>query len=385
MHWTSTVAVCALLVGVACTALAQESPEEAKRRAALEAERRALEERKVRERDEAQARAMEEAKRKAEAERRAAESGKDAPQAQFRVTLAGTVANEQGIKVGGGEVLVTYDSSVAGGHLRMVPRPETVSAGRLGADGVFRVEFAIQAVASLKSLRLGISVAHPDYLPGPQLELDAAAGSSQENLVVTLRAGAEVSGRVTEESGAPLAGVLVSAVRDTGLEKAAGKQPLIEQTRQVRTDSNGNYTIKGLHAGTYVVHTERAGWGSADYTPSLALKDREAKAGFDFKLPRVTALFAKVTLSDGATGPIRVQVRFTNGENQGLVSNGVIENGRLVVETANTGAWTIEIVSDDYRPSAAMQVEIAENKHHDLGEIALTRKAKEDYPELPND
>lgn len=385
MHWTSTVVACALLLAAFTTSLAQESPEEAKRRAAIEAERRALEERKLREKDEAAARAMEEAKRKAEAERRAAQSGKDAPQAQFRVTLAGTVANEQGIKVGGGEILVQYNSTAASGEPVTVAVPATISAGKVGADGVFRAEFVVQAVAHVKSLALGISVTHADYLPGPQLVLDAERGSEHTGLALTLRAGAEVSGRVIEDSGAPLAGVLVRAVRDTGLEKAAGKQPLVEQTREVRTDRNGNYTIKGLHPGSYEVSTLRTGWGSADYTPKLELKERQAKPGFDFKLPRVTALFAKVTLSDGGTGTLRVQVRFANGEKQGLVSNGVIENGQLVVETANTGAWTIEIVSDDYLATAPTEVEIVENKHHDLGEITLTRKAKEDYPELPND
>lgn len=382
MRWTSRVAVCAVALLVFSTAMAQESPDEAKRRAALEAEKRAAQER---DKDEARAREVEETKRKAEAERRAAESGKDAPQAEFRVTLAGTVSNEQGLRIGGAEVQVTYDSSLAGGHLRMVPRPETVVVGRVAADGTFRVEFGIKAVKGLNSLRLGVSIDHADYLPGPQLEFDAAADSVHDALAVTLRKGAEISGRVTDEGGAPLADTLVSAVRDTSVERASGTRKPLEQTREVRTDKQGIYAIRGLHAGQFVVSTQRVGWGSADYTPTLELKERAVKTGFDFKLPKVTALFAKVELSDNASGPVKVTVRFTSGENHGHVANGVIDNGRLAVETANTGTWTIEILADGYRPSAPMEVEIAENQHLELGEITLIRMTKEDYPELPND
>jgi len=367
-------------------AFAQESPDEAKRRAALEAERRALEERKLREQDEARRQEMDEAKRKAELERaRKDESGKSQPQAQFTSTLIGTVANEQGIAIGNCEIHVFYDSMKTAGESRSVPQPASVQAGRSNADGSFRVDFTVIAIAGLATLKLGIHVLSNDYLPGPQLDLEARAGGKHDGLAIVLRAGAEVSGRVTDTSGAPLANTLVRAIRDTGLERAAGKQSPVEQTREARTDRNGNYAIKGLHAGKFEVSTECTGWGSTDYTPKLELADRAAKTGFDFKLPKVTALFANVKLSDGATKPVRVQVLFADKERQGSVASGVIENGRLAVETGNTGKWTIEIVAKDYKSSGPIEVDLTENQHHELGEIKLTRKSAEDYPQLPND
>lgn len=72
-------------------------------------------------------------------------------------------------------------------------------------------------------------------------------------------AAGRIVGRVTDTAGNPLAGAAVSARR------AGADAPGAE----TRTGETGGFQLEGLPPGSYVVHAERAGFGSAEHAVGL--------------------------------------------------------------------------------------------------------------------
>ena len=73
-------------------------------------------------------------------------------------------------------------------------------------------------------------------------QLHVGAGAQVTGINATLAVGARISGRVTSTSGAPLAGVTVSAMTQESLDY-----------RSTSTAADGTYTVQGLPGGTYAL------------------------------------------------------------------------------------------------------------------------------------
>ncbi|HPN36184.1 MAG TPA: FlgD immunoglobulin-like domain containing protein [bacterium] len=82
------------------------------------------------------------------------------------------------------------------------------------------------------------------------------AGEVTANVNFILNAGATVSGRVEDESGQPVDSILVIAL-DPSLFSGGTDEPLLSRLRVAAspTDENGNYTMTGLPAGSYLLRT----------------------------------------------------------------------------------------------------------------------------------
>jgi hypothetical protein len=83
--------------------------------------------------------------------------------------------------------------------------------------------------------------------PGTPLQLDA--GQTLRDIEVRLPRGSAIGGQVSDETGEPVASIMVRAMR---LELAQGQRRLV-QAGMAQTDDRGQYRIWGLHPGEYYV------------------------------------------------------------------------------------------------------------------------------------
>lgn len=154
------------------------------------------------------------------------EAGQDAQLSitlQHGAPLAGTVVNENGVKVAGATVEVDRLSDRA-----------TVQA-TTDASGAWRV----QAVAAG---RYHVSARSADYGPTNAKPLDVDGKSTRDDIVVRVDRGATVFGKVTDAHGDALKGVRI------GLQQVARRDDF-----WATTDERGDYEIRGLPAGTYII------------------------------------------------------------------------------------------------------------------------------------
>jgi len=143
-------------------------------------------------------------------------------------------------------------------RLRLI-RPERLSdAATTGAGGMFQIRRAPRA-------RILLVVQHPDYLP-EFLPVDTRGAKP----TVLLHRGGGITGTVRGARGQPLQGAVVIAVSD-----------VVGDAQEVRTDPRGQYQIRGLRPGKYVVLARAASaGGTLDPQPVEVLEGDVATIGF---------------------------------------------------------------------------------------------------------
>lgn len=133
------------------------------------------------------------------------------------------------------------------------------------ADG----RFAFQGVASGP---WELAVAAEGYLPA-RLSVSQAEGDPAASLVVRLRHGAALNGRVTDaDSGAPVLGALVSARKESA--ELLGP-PTSSADARTRSDEEGLFRLEGLSSGSWVVTAEHSQLGSAKLPVDIDLAGPE--------------------------------------------------------------------------------------------------------------
>jgi uncharacterized GH25 family protein len=156
--------------------------------------------------------------------------------------IAGVVTNEAGKPQANVEVRVRK----AGEGLLL----DVANADKTDAAGAF-------ARAGLLPGQYVITTASPDFLPG-ELTVTVRAGENRADVVVALRAGHVIAGRVVDDRGAPLPGMKVAA--DRARELAPGVQLKSATSGEATTtDAGGNFVLRGLDAGTVNVDAWGAG------------------------------------------------------------------------------------------------------------------------------
>lgn len=155
-------------------------------------------------------------------------------------SITGRVVGEDGQPVSGARVfaLASRGGNVNGDH------------AATGPDGAFKIE-------GLEAAPYGVTVYVPGNFDAAQLEYERGARvyyRPGDDVLVRVMRGGVVTGRVTDASGEPAAGVRVNLVRVRTLEGA----PVREFNRFMRplertTDDRGVYRSYGLLPGVYVV------------------------------------------------------------------------------------------------------------------------------------
>lgn len=213
------------------------------------------------------------------------------------------------------------------------------------------------------------------------------AGQRAAGVTIALEAEAQISGRVVdEESGAPVAGMVVGVFRYGLLPVKSGK-----------TDGEGRYTIKGLPVGEYEMAASpaerpqaapwkkrapdkgRAGYqrtwypGVLDAGAALAVQVPPGGRldGYDFKLRKLPVLAIRgVVEAEGMADRVSFTLSQTNAGRQSHMSAGILERA---------GAFEIaDVPPGDYRLQVSSLPEGGKGRRHASAAVHLSDKAVED-------
>jgi hypothetical protein len=162
------------------------------------------------------------------------------------------------------------------------------SRGAITDDhGRFALEDLPAGLFTLTAARASfITSAYGAKRPGrPGTPIAAGEGQHVDGLFVTLWRGAAIAGAITDETGAPVPGIPVTAIP----ARAGGARLLTLSNNPTTTDERGEFRIFGLEPGTYLVSAKPMTSGGGPMTaPSEA---------------EVDALLAAVRRGDAAPPP----------------------------------------------------------------------------------
>jgi hypothetical protein len=182
-----------------------------------------------------------------------------------------------------------------------------------------------------------------------------AAGGTTANINVALDPGGILSGTVSS-SGVPMSGETVSAPQNFGATAVEGHSDAGDH--YATTDSNGNYTIKGLSAGNYGVELEPnneavatqwfPGVSAEDLASTFTVTALSVHDSIDFNEVGTGTIHGHVldAMNDAALDGAEVDVKLVNGT--GAQSSG--DNVDASTTTDNNGSYTVTgLPPGDYR------------------------------------
>jgi protocatechuate 3,4-dioxygenase beta subunit len=210
-------------------------------------------------------------------------------------TIQGKVVDPHGIAIGQTPVLLREDTKTA-----------SMLATRTDASGHFKFERVPRGAYVLGPARVGTSSGAGS---GDELNLQIAAGSRIENVVLTATRGGTISGTVTDEFGDPASALVVAITRASIPSAAAitssltGVAAAQVSGRSTGTDVRGRYRITGLPPGHYVISV----------VPALAAPVAEVhfidESGHDRVFPPASTFYPGVqTMSQASSIPVSENV-----------------------------------------------------------------------------
>jgi len=136
--------------------------------------------------------------------------------------------------------------------------------------------------------------------------LTVSAGSSVTNLLISMKTGASITGKVVDKTGKPLAGIVVSAAIDwhydsAGSDKNATLYYYYLPTRYAITAGDGTYTVTGLSEGTYTLSSvpNSDSEYQGDCCSDIKVTSLASVTAPDLVLPKGAVLSGRVTSQDG--------------------------------------------------------------------------------------
>jgi protocatechuate 3,4-dioxygenase beta subunit len=218
---------------------------------------------------------------------------------------AGTASAELATELGGclaGRVRLPGDAAEAATlaklDVELGPDGQSFSMGSVASAPLFRRVARLDAEGRFELRALPAGHEHA-------LEVDSDAYADQEikgltfepgvvrEVEVALLVGATLSGRVVDESGAPLAGAEVDAAESavwgfTGEEMAKGE-----------TDASGAFVLEHVAPGKCLLLAKKDGYLESE-PEKLELADGESRAGFVLQLGHGATIAGRVSLPDGS-------------------------------------------------------------------------------------
>ncbi len=207
--------------------------------------------------------------------------------------IAGTVTDDGGVGIANVEV-----------HVHAPALPATNASATTAADGTYEIRGLVpdSYVVAFGTAEHGLNYVAEVYDNAPTQSaatmVELAEGQTATGVDAELAHGASISGTVTDEPGAPVAGLHVVAF-------TAGLPAF-----HASTDAAGHYTVNGLPAGSYTVrfsasstftYVEEYWDDSHDWhqvTP-VPLAAAEARTGIDAVLTRAAAVSGTVLTAFG--------------------------------------------------------------------------------------
>ncbi len=224
------------------------------------------------------------------------------------------------------------------GHARPVIRHVVTDAhGGFRIDGVAPGSYVAAAFAS------GLA-------PGGSTAFKVVRGEATSGVVITLRAGALLSGRVVGRDG-PLAGATV--VARAGFGEASNK------LATTTTDRHGEFTLRSL-SGSITLAVAAPSYGNLERMVSL---DAKLAAREDFQLTVEDAHLRGQLLAPDGGAAAGVGVRVVEGPTQ---RSGVTDaQGRFAIDRVASGRYILELRSPEY-PSKRITVDTDRFAEHRL-------------------
>lgn len=121
--------------------------------------------------------------------------------------------------------------------------PQLVAPVTTGADGVFRLGPAAPGKAKLVARCSG----------GDQGSISIAVTAGMPEVVLPVKPGASIAGKVIDGEGKPVGGVTVMGTRKTETQSTMIVNGMVTSGVQVLTSSTGAYVLTSLEAGTYML------------------------------------------------------------------------------------------------------------------------------------
>ncbi len=202
--------------------------------------------------------------------------------------IRGTVVTPAGEPLAGARVSVEF-SSHPGGMMRMVASFFPLGEPRLsGTNGAFELP------SPPAGQKVAITAKAQGYLDARSEDLLTKAGEAIEGVVVRLREGAVLEGKVTAPGGKPVEGALVRYAKEEDGQDY-GRQWRLQSAPPHRTDDAGAFRIPNVDPGRLVVQFSHPAF------VSVSRLDVEAADG---KTAEVSAeLGAALSLSGKVVGP----------------------------------------------------------------------------------
>ncbi len=164
-------------------------------------------------------------------------------------------------------------------------------------------------------LTVTVSVDVPSLAPGRSEALDLQPGA-RTNCPMMLNVGGQITGRVLDEGGAPVAGATLKASGQRGM-MFGGRSP----EREAVSDNDGAFELRGLSAGKYSVAATLEGWRGGKTDERVEVEDGMTLTGTLVTMVRGLSITGTVAMPDGAPAEgarVRLeQARASSGEDGG--------------------------------------------------------------------
>lgn len=238
-------------------------------------------------------------------------------------------------------------------------------------------------ISGLGPRRYTLNASKTDYLPVAMLGIVAAV-SPPGSVAIALQKAAAVSGRVTDEAGAPVPGARVRFARDSNVRALLRGGPAAFLGRPgVTTGPDGAFRMRGLAAEkNLTLEAAKAGYVTAK-RHGLTLKPGEAVK--DVALVVKSGLEARGRVVDSAGQPIAgAEIRLSPVERGGArfvfqfagvnrekpdATTGA--DGSFRVAGLEAGEYALSVSRDGYAPRRVPSATVAEKGPNDWPEIVL--------------
>lgn len=304
----------------------------------------------------------------------------NAPKEAFTGTIRGTVLDGNGLPVSGARVHGTYGESM-GSNTRMI---RIAYGGRsddgevlatTDANGGFQIDVS-REVSKGASVIANLTARADGHAESEQLSVTVKPGETKDGVVLKLRQAGSVSGRVVDESGAGVAGAVVSLA--TAGDGGGGMDLKIEMPGQrgkysAVTDAAGDYRIEQVPHGKYTLRLEATGLRQVSgptFVDAEAGKDTRASA--DFVVKATTSIKVQLRSTDGS--PLRswvtIELKDSAGKSVWKQQGMTDDQGTFATNDPPQGSYSAVIQAMGYQPETVAAT-ITEGTPCDLGWITL--------------
>lgn len=194
-----------------------------------------------------------------------------------KVRITGRVLFEEGGAASGAAVqLFTY--GVPTMHSVYVPKDTLIASTAADAEGKYNLEIAdnpvLRIAASLKGRAVKSEMLiNEDYFRAPNLNVNKTREVSKDLVLPQV---AELSGKVINENGEPVAGVLIKAV-----EKTSSPRDVSFIQSETQSKEDGSFVFGDLAKGLFIVKASKPGYTDSDTETSAPARNLVLQLGMN--------------------------------------------------------------------------------------------------------